>query len=203
MRMRVLLLSLTFCLLSACNSISPTAVITPGSRVYNGTASVGDFMTITINAGAQTIAYSDISNNTSGTVSYIVHADGSYTLNDPSGNLLSAYEVPNYAVLVQAAKTGPNADTPALITAVESSQVSLSTFESQAYNYMQFRTASGGMEVGSVTVGSQGTGAISSYWPFGSYAADNPFHAETLNMASAVLRYRRGGRSAHVLPSRR
>ena len=189
MRIRVLLLSIAFCLLNACNSGAPTPVITPGSRAYNGTASVGDFMTITINPAAQTIAYNDVSNNTSGTVPYTVNANGTYTLNDPTGNLLSAYEVPNYAVLIQAAKTGPNANTPALITAVESSQIALSTFEGQAYNYMQFRTASGGMEVGSVTVGAQGVGAISSYWPYGSFNQNSggPFNAETLNMAAAVI----------------
>ena len=104
-------------------------MVTPSSRVYHGTASVGDFMTITIDSGAQTIAYTDVSNNTSGTVPYTVNSDGTYALSDPTGNLVGAYEVPNYALLIQAAKTGPNSNTPALITAVESGQISLATFE--------------------------------------------------------------------------
>jgi hypothetical protein len=41
-------------------------------------------------------------------VPYTVNSDGTYTLSDPTGNLLAAYEVPNYALLIQAAKTGPN-----------------------------------------------------------------------------------------------
>jgi len=175
----------------SCSSMPRTEVATPASRVYHGTASVGDFMTITVDAGAGTIAYTDLSNNTSGTVPYTVNSDGTYTLNDPTGNLLAAYEVPNYALLIQAAKTGPNANTPALVTAVESGQISLATFESQAYNYMQFRTAAGGMEVGSVTINTQGTGAISGFWPYGSYNQGNqssgPFDSGTIDLSEAQL----------------
>ncbi len=143
MKIGLAILLITAVLLLSCSSNSPSSVASPASRVYHGTASVGDFLTITVNSSAQTIAYNDLSNNTSGTVPYTVNSDGTYTLNDPTGNLLAAYEVPNYALLIQAAKTGPNANTPALVTAVESGQISMSTFEGQAYNYMQFRTAWG------------------------------------------------------------
>jgi len=173
-------------LLTSCSSTPRTSMPTPSSRVYHGTASVGDFLTITIDSGAQTIAYTDVSNNTSGTVPYTVNSDGTYALTDPTGNLVGAYEVPNYALLIQAAKTGPNSNTPALITAVESGQISLATFEGQSYNYMQFRTAAGGMEVGSVSVTSQGLGSISSFWPYGSYNQGNqggPFNSGTIDMS--------------------
>lgn len=102
-----------------------------------------------------------------------MNPDGTYTLNDPTGNLVGAYEVPNYALLIQANKTGPNADTPALITAVESGQISLATFETQAYNYMQFRTAAGGLEVGSISVNAGGMGSNTSFWPYGAYNSGN------------------------------
>jgi hypothetical protein len=181
-------------LLLSCTSVSPSSVSPPASRVYDGTASVGDFMTITVGSTAQTIAYTDLSNNTSGTVPYTVNSDGTYTLNDPTGNLLTAYEVPNYALLIQAAKTGPNSNTPALITAVESEQISINTFEGQAYNYMQFRTSSGGLEVGAVSVNIQGTGSITSFWPYGSYNQGNqgnqggsPFGSGTLDLSQAQL----------------
>lgn len=148
-------------------------------------------MTITVDAAAQAIAYSDVSNKTSGTVPYIVNADGTYTLNDPTGDLVAAYEVPNYALLIQAAKTGPSANTPALISAVESGQISLATFEGQAYNFMQFRTASGGLNVGSVNVGTDGTGSTSTFSPYQSYNQGNqggsPFNSGTLEMATAQL----------------
>ncbi len=189
MKIGLAILLIAAVLLLSCSSNSPSTVASPASRVYHGTASVGDFLTITVNSTAQTIAYNDLSNNTSGTVPYTVNSDGTYTLNDPTGNFLAAYEVPNYALLIQAAKTGSNANTPALVTAVESGQISMSTFEGQAYNYMQFRTAAGGMEIGSVSVGTQGTGSITSIWPYGSYNQGNqggsPFGSGTLDMSEA------------------
>lgn len=190
MRIRTAVVWLSMFLLTSCSSTPRTSMPTPSSRVYHGTASVGDFLTITIDSGAQTIAYTDVSNNTSGTVPYTVNSDGTYALTDPTGNLVGAYEVPNYALLIQAAKTGPNSNTPALITAVESGQISLATFEGQSYNYMQFRTAAGGMEVGSVSVTSQGLGSISSFWPYGSYNQGNqggPFNSGTIDMSQAQL----------------
>lgn len=191
MKTRVILVCLTFFLLTGCSSTPQTGAVIQASRVYNGTASVGDFLTITINSTAQTIAYTDLSNNTSGTVTYTVNSDGTYTLNDPTGNLVAAYEVPNYALLIQATKTGPNGNAPALITAIESGQISLATFEGEAYNFMQFRTAAGGLNVGSINVGTQGTGTTSTFSPFQSYNQSNqggsPFNSGALDMATAQL----------------
>jgi hypothetical protein len=148
-------------------------------------------MTITIDSSAQTISYNDLSNRTSGTVLYTVNSDGTYSLNDPKGNLIAAYEVPSYAMLIQAAKTGLSANTPALITAVESGPISLPMFEGQSYNYMQFRTAAGGVEVGSVSVSAQGVGSNSSYWPYGAFNPGNqggsPFNTGTIDMTQAKL----------------
>jgi hypothetical protein len=188
MRTRTASLLLALFLLVSCSSNTRTTVATPSSRVYHGTASVGDFVTITIDSSAQTISYNDVSNKTSGVVPYTVNSDGTYKLNDPTGNLIAAYEVPNYALLIQAAKTGPNADAPALITAVESGQISMSTFENHSYNYMQFRTAAGGVEVGSVTI-SNALGSNSSFWPYGAYNGGNqgqsPFNTGTIDMTQA------------------
>lgn len=163
--------------------------VPPASRVYHGTASVGDFMTVTIDPSTQTISYTDVSNSTSGTVPYTVNANGGYTLNDPTGNLTAGYEVPNYAMIIQAGKTGPGSNTPALITAVESGPISLSTFEGHSYNYMQFRTSSGGVSIGSVTIDAQGSGTTSSYWPYGALNQNNnsPFNSNNLDMAQAQL----------------
>lgn len=147
-------------------------------------------MTITIDSTAQTIAYTDVSNDTTGVVPYTTNSNGTYTLNDPTGNLIAAYEVPNYAMVIQAAKTGPGATTPALITAVESGPISLSTFEGQSYNYMQFRTSSGGLDVGSVSITSQGMGTTSSYWAYGALNQGNsggPFNSSTIELSGAQL----------------
>jgi hypothetical protein len=173
---------------SGCGSQSGTVASTPPTppadvtHTYNGTASVGDFLTITLNTTALTIAYNNLSNGDSGTIPYTVNGNGSFTLNDPAGNLLTAYEIPGYALLIQAAKAGPTHNTPAVITAVETGPISMSTFSGSSYNYMQFRTAAGGLEVGSVTVGAT-SGQNSSYWPYGSYNQDSsgPFNNGTLD----------------------
>jgi len=97
-----------------------------------------------------------------------VNSDGTYALNDPTGNLIAAYEVPNYALLLQATKTGPNHDALALVTAVDKGTISTGTWAGHGYNYMQFRTSSGGVEVGSAIVDAQGNVSVTGYWPYGS-----------------------------------
>ncbi len=154
-------------------------------HAYNGTASVGDFLTITDNTTAQTITYSNLSNGQNGTVPYTVNTDGSYAINDPTGNLISAYALPGYAMMIQSAKSGPGQNTAALITAVESGPISLSTFANNSYNYIQFRTAFGGIDIGSVTIGAT-TGTTSSYWPYGNLnIADtgSAFNSSTLDFS--------------------
>src|SRR5712675_1370907 len=113
MRLRTCFVLLTMFLLVSCSSTPRTTMPTPSSRVYHGTASVGDFMTITIDSATGTIDYTDVSNGDSGTVPFTVNSDGTYTLSDPKGNLVAAYEVPSYAMAIQAAKTGPGMNTPA------------------------------------------------------------------------------------------
>ena len=109
------------CFLTSC-STSPSTLTNSKTAVrsYNATASVGDFLTISIDSTAQTITYKNYTNSETGTVPYTVNADGTYTITDPNGNLLSAYEVPGFVMMVEAANAGPNKDTQALITAVES-----------------------------------------------------------------------------------
>ena len=144
MKMARFLLVVLTCLLVGC-AASPKAIIPAqnAARSYNGTASVGDFLTISIDASAQTITYKNYTNGETGTVPYLVNADGTYTITDPHGNLLSAYEVPGFVLMVEAANAGPNRDTESLITAVESAPASINTFAGQKFNYLQFRTAAG------------------------------------------------------------
>ncbi|MGA2278378.1 MAG: hypothetical protein ABSG00_12325 [Terracidiphilus sp.] len=185
MRLRFLCVLLILAGISACGNQTTTIISKPATtHSYNGTASVGDFLTITLNTTALTITYNNLSNGDSGTIPYTVNANGSYTLSDPNGNLLSAYEIPGYALVIQAAKAGPAHDTPAVITAVETGPISLSTFASHSYNYMQFRTAAGGLEVGSVTIGST-SGTNSSYWPYGSFNQNSggAFNSGTLDFS--------------------
>jgi len=187
MRLRLVCALVILTVFSGCgNPAAFTSNSTPPAmtRSYNGTASVGDFLTITLNTTALTITYNNLSNGDSGTFPYTVNADGSYTLDDPNGNLLSAYEIPGYALLIQAAKAGPNHNTAAIVTAVETGPISLSTFSGNSYNYIQFRTQFGGLEVGSASIAGT-SGTISSYWPYGyfSQGSGGAFNNETMDFS--------------------
>ena len=196
MRFRALITLLALAGIAGCSgtqtatSPSPTPTPTPApatKRLYNGTASRGDFLNITIDTAAGTFTYTNLSNGDSGTASFTTNADGTYTLNDPSGNLTAAYEVPGYALLIEAQKTGPNKDTPALITAVESASTSMAMFASNNDNYIQFRTSSGGLEVGSVSVAAT-SAQVSSYWPFGALSSSNsPFNNHPYDLSQAAV----------------
>ena len=178
MKFRLLASLLLLTIAPACsNQPLSNNPVSNAARSYNGTASVGDFFSITLDPAAGTLSYTNMSNGDSGTVPYTVNSDGTYTLNDPTGNLIAAYEVPNYALLVQAAKTGPTHDVPALITAVQKGNISLSTWAGHGFNYMQFRTAAGGLEAGSAIMNAQGGVTISSYWPYGAQGQSaDPFN---------------------------
>jgi hypothetical protein len=190
MRIRLCFMLFVTFLVAGCNSSSKVASVTPEAttRTYRGTASVGDFLTVTINPSALTLTYTNHSNGDTGTIPYTVNSDGTYTLSDPQGNLIAAYEVANYAMLIQAAKTGPNHDTPALITAVNSTDIALSTFSGQAYNYMQFRTRAGGVQIGAISIDAQGIASTTAFWPSGLYfQGGTAFGSGTMDMSLAEL----------------
>jgi hypothetical protein len=166
------------------NSVTAPDQQTSTLRTYTGSASVGDFFSISLNPTAQTLTYTDYSNNESGTVAYTANPDGTYTLSDPTGNLVAAYEVPNYAMLIQATMTGPNKNTLALVTAVQTSQVSPATFDSHKYNYMQFRTSVGGVSIGVANMDAQTNVTTSDYWPFGEQNQQGAFNSSSMLSSS-------------------
>jgi hypothetical protein len=182
-RMMLLIFS---CLLVGCSTNSKVATVGNNVRTYNGTAAVGDFLTISIDSGTQTITYKNYTNGETGTVPYFVNADGSYTITDPQGNLLSAYEVPGSVLVVEAANAGPNKDTVSLITAVESVPASIDSFAGKNYNYTQFRTRDGGVELGSVTIDSSGNITSNSWdpnaimWSSGTYFNGGTFTSSSI-----------------------
>lgn len=139
-------------------------------RSYNATASVGDFLTISIDSTAQTITYKNYTNGEAGTAPYTINSDGTYAIADPNGNLLAGYEVPGFVMMIEAANAGPNKDTQALITAVESAPATINTFAGQNFNYIQFRTAAGGTEIGTITLDAQANIQHDGYWPFGAFS---------------------------------
>ena len=181
---KILLLAFA-CLLVGCTATAPKSSQS-AVRSYNGTAAVGDFLTISIDSTAQTITYQNYTNSESGTVPYSVNADGSYTITDPQGNLLSAYEVPGSVLVVEAANAGPNKDTDSLITAVESAPISIQTVTGHNYNYTQFRTRDGGVELGSVSIDASGNITSNSWdpnaimWQSGTYFNGGTFPASSI-----------------------
>ena len=184
MRFRALIFTALLVTLGCSTATPPAAAPAASSRSYHGTASVGDFMNIAVDTVAQTISYTNLSNGDTGTVPYTVNSPGNYTLNDPTGNLVAAYEIPGYAMLIEAQKAGSDHATPALVTAVAQSPITLSTFENNSYNYMQFRTAAGGFESGSAILDGQGNVAVSSYWPYGGTMQNSsPFNNHTMPSA--------------------
>jgi hypothetical protein len=183
-RMAVVIVSLLATLGCGSSPVTTPTPSAPSVRNYTGTASVGDFFTITLDPNAQTLTYTDLSNNVSGTAAYTENANGTYTLSDPSGNLVAAYEVPNYAMLIQATMTGPNKNTLALVTAVQTSQVSPATFASQKFNYMQFRTSEGGISIGVASMDAQTNVTTSSYWPFGEQNQQGAFNISSMLSSS-------------------
>lgn len=176
MKTEITMLLLLSCLLVSCSTSPKTIVPTNSVRSYNGTASVGDFVTISLDPSAQTIAYKNYTNGETGSVPYTVNADGTYSITDPQGNLLSAYEVPGTVMMVEAANAGPNRDTVALITAIETAPASINTFAGRNFNYIQFRTTTGGIEIGTVTVDASGNITHGGYWPFGVISQNSMFN---------------------------
>ena len=65
-------------------------------------------------------------------------------------------------------------------------QITLATFENHGYNYMQFRTSSGGIEAGSVIIDGTGHIAVSSYSPSGALnQGGSAFQNNTLDITQA------------------
>ena len=174
--------------LCGCGSTAPST--NPGPlksvRSYSGTASVGDFLTISIDSIHMKITYKNYTNGETGTVPYSIDDDGMYTIFDPQGNLLSGYEVPGTVLVVEAANAGPDRDTDALITAIETAPASIQTFAGRNFNYIQFRTSSGGIEIGTVSVDSSGDITHGGYWPFGVVNQQSMFNSGSFPASSVV-----------------
>lgn len=132
---------------------------------YTATASVGDFITVTLDSDSSTLEYNNKTNGDTGTASYTVESDGSYTITDATGRLLRAFEIEDYALVVEADQTGPSSDTKSIIVGVQTEDIALSDIQGKDYNYMLFSTDNGGIEIGHAGVDSSGNLSLSMYKP--------------------------------------
>lgn len=152
-----------------------------GTHRYQTTASVGDFLQITIDKDAHTVTYLNKTNGLAGvSVPYTIDAKGAYVFADPNGHLKVAIELEDHAFVVDVDKAGPNKDSRALAIGAATLPISLADVTNRRLNMMQFRTKNGGMEVGSAILTTQGNGLtvdLQAYWPRGAMAVgDHPFH---------------------------
>jgi hypothetical protein len=149
---------------------------------YQSTASVGDFIRITLDKNAQTVSYENKTNGLhADNVHYSVDATGVYSFAaDPNGHLKQGIELAGYAFVVDVDKAGPGLDTRALAIGAASEPISASDLASRRLNVMQFRTKNGGIEVGNVALTAGGGAlavALEEYWPRGAMLQnDQAFH---------------------------
>lgn len=158
------------------------AGINTAPRLYQSTASVGDFIQITLDKQAKTVSYTNRTNGLSASnVPYTVDATGMYLFaGDPNGHLQRALELEDYVLLVDVEKAGPMRDSRALAIGALAQPIALSDLADRSMNMMQFRTSNGGMEVGNLQLtvsASMLNVALQSYWPLGALSQQNDaFH---------------------------
>lgn len=166
-----------------CGTANTDSESSNSPRSYNGSASVGDFVIITVDPSARTLTYKNLSNQDGGVVPFEVNEDGTYRLNDPEGNLVRAYEAPNQALLLESTQAGVSHDELALIFAVPTRTIDPPAWTGQSYNYMQFRTSGGGLEVGSFSFDSEGNLTLAGFSPYHSVSGGSGYRKKTFSMA--------------------
>ena len=152
-----------------------------GTHRYQTTASVGDFLQITIDKDAHTATYLNKTNGlTARDFPYVLDGKGGYAFADPNGHLKTAVELEDYALVVDVDKAGPNKDTRALAIGAATQPISMADLSDRTLNMMQLRTRNGGMEVGNVALTTRGNGLtvdLQRYWPRGATMnGEHPFH---------------------------
>lgn len=155
------------------------------SHTYHGTASGGDFLTLTVDPEALTITYEDLSNGQSATAPFLWNIDSSYTVNDPTGNLTFAYEIPGVGIVLMADKVGPNQDSLAMVAAMEAAPLSLAGLAGSSCNVMGLGTTAGGFQVGAETVTAT-SADTATYWPLGAATGAQQAVSASQSLAGAV-----------------
>jgi hypothetical protein len=169
--------------IAGCNATSNYAPVPPvpiqSVRDYSAGASAGDFLTFRVDPVSDSLSYENRSNNDSATAQFSPQSDGSYQVNDPSGNLTKAYEVADHFLIAEGTKLGVDHNRAAPIIGVASKPISINQVSAETFNYMEFRIIRGGFSVGTLQMDLQGNVDISSYVPFGDYFESAPFNRGT------------------------
>jgi uncharacterized protein YjdB len=147
-----------------------TITVPAAVRTYSASASVGDFITISIDQTNSTISYVNLSNGAVGggvgdVITYTSDFNGNTTLNDPAGHLLSLSEVPGLGFVALINNAGSTQDQLALVSGVSQQNVTTASFENQSYNIFEFRTTGGGVGIASIALDAVGNINGTEYMP--------------------------------------
>lgn len=126
-----------------------------GGRAYNGTAAVGDFWRVVVDKGTSTLTAENVTAGADPvTLRYVKNEDDSYDIVDDAGAPRADYvrfiELPNYLLLLQTTRAGPNSDQTAVVIAVKSETLRV-TMADNPHLYYQFQRRRGGGSAGFVT----------------------------------------------------
>ena len=135
-------------------------------RSYNGTASLGDFTTLALDASTGRVAYADHGNAVASGGVPFTGTGGAMTVSDPTGGLTALEERPGTACLGLLAMAGPARNAQALVTALPSSAISPASLANLSANFIQFRTSGGGIAAGTLAGDAGGSLESTGFQPY-------------------------------------
>jgi len=165
------------------SQLSDSMVAKP--RHYLATAPVGDLISLELDPLTNQYTYANQSTGDYETGLFSTDPDG-YLIFAQSSFLLAGFEAENVAIVLGASHLGPAKDKTAVVFGIPESPIAKADFsnlpQALVYNSIQFRTSTmGGMEVGRVSIGTDGSLSGDIYEP-----AHNRISAGTVPFVSVV-----------------
>jgi hypothetical protein len=159
----------------------------PTTHDYNGTASVGDFLTLTIDRDASVIHWANGTNGETGQAPFTLDTDGALLVATDTGQVKKAYEIAGYGVVALDPNAGPSHDRPSPVFLWEKKAATKADFKAMPLNFIQFRN-SGAFEVGCGSIAANGSAIThSGYLPEQYLSSDSQFSVGvTLPILSAA-----------------
>jgi hypothetical protein len=163
------------------------------AHTYNGTAAVGDFLTITVDRGARTMSFRNWTTGNSGVLSFVEDADGTLVVTDADPEIVKANEIPGFALVAEDRKA-KDGKQQALVFAFEQVPAQVSDFRNLSLASIEFRTSNGGTELFCASLDPSGafTGAgyiplDQQFWPPGFNAKSGTFDASADTTVTGAL----------------